>query len=382
MKTRIATYNNRFFVTNGTDEVFETNLTTAWDLELDRPNVASVTTADSSGGSLDASARYRWMLVYITNKGEQSDVSIPIGHSKAADDGNSTDATNKIVTLSNLPVSSDTRVTGRKLYRTQGDGTTFYLLKYLNNTDTTFADNLADTILVTSDYVALSNTPTKAQYLTTHKNRLVLANIVKKTINNVFGKPAILPFILSGADNGASGVAAGTYGYKFSFLYGSGEESELSPSVSIFLDLGLYDYWKVTIRDIPQPFLGASDTFDPEVLAIRIYRTNVDGSAFYWLKDITPSNISPDFSYQTTDIDNTTLSTAYPKSGYGGATTVNYNSAVVFSEIDKPAEFPALNILQIFPDDGDDITGIFSEEDGLLIFKENSICKLYTQGSP
>ena len=382
LKTRIATYNNRFFVTNGTDEVFETNLTTAWDLELDRPNVASVTTADSSGGSLDASARYRWMLVYITNKGEQSDVSIPIGHSKAADDGNSTDATNKIVTLSNLPVSSDTRVTGRKLYRTEGDGTTYYLLKYLDNIDTTFVDKFADTTLITSDFVTLHNTPTKAQHLAIHKNRLFLGNITKKTINNVFGKPAILPFIIAISDNGSAGLNDGVYKYKFSFLYGSGEESELSPEVSITLDKNFYAWTLgntlVTITDIPQPRLGASDTFDSEVTKIRVYRTNPGGSIFYWLKDMTPSSTS----YNITDIDNTTLSTAYPKSGYGGASTTALNSAVVFSEIDKPAEFPALNIFQIFPDDGDDIVGIFSEEDGLLIFKENTICKLYTQGSP
>ena len=382
LKTRIATYNNRFFVTNGTDEVFETNLTTAWDLELDRPNVASVTTAHSSGGSLGAPVRYRWMLVYVTNKGEQSDISIPIGHAIADNnDGDTTSSTYRTVTLSNLPVSSDTRVTGRKLYRTEGDGTTFYLLKYLDNTDTTFADSYADTVLDTSDYVALSNTPTKAQHLTIHKNRLFLANIVKKTINNVFGKPAILPFILTPADNGSSGISDGTYKYKFSYLYDSGEESELSPEVSVLLDKNSYawtiNFTKVVITNIPQPYSGASDAYDPKVVKVRVYRTNINGSTLYWLKDLTTPN-----SNSTTDADNTTLSTVYPKSGYGGASTTALNSAVVFSEIDKPAEFPALNIFQIFPDDGDDIVGIFSEEDGLLIFKENSICKLYTQGSP
>ena len=54
----------------------------------------------------------------------------------------------QIVTLTNIPVSSDAQVTGRKLYRTTADGSTFYWLATINdNTTTTFVDNIPDIAL-------------------------------------------------------------------------------------------------------------------------------------------------------------------------------------------------------------------------------------------
>lgn len=52
------------------------------------------------------------------------------------------------VTLTNIPVSSDPQVTGRKIYRTVQDGSRFYWLATINNnTTTTFVDNALDTLL-------------------------------------------------------------------------------------------------------------------------------------------------------------------------------------------------------------------------------------------
>jgi hypothetical protein len=53
--------------------------------------------------------------------------------------------TKQKVTLSSIPVSSDSQVTARNIYRTTSGGATFYWLATLNdNTTTTFVDNIPD----------------------------------------------------------------------------------------------------------------------------------------------------------------------------------------------------------------------------------------------
>lgn len=57
-------------------------------------------------------------------------------------------ATNQKVTISSIPVSSDSQVSQRKVYRTTAGGTRFYLCAILNdNTTTSFIDNIPDSAL-------------------------------------------------------------------------------------------------------------------------------------------------------------------------------------------------------------------------------------------
>lgn len=384
-KTRIATYDGKFFVANGKDEMFVTDIhTDQWDFNVDKPDVGSVTTADASGGSLEADARYRWIIVYVTDKGEVSNVSMPIGHSLNGDDGNSTDATNKKITLSNLPVSSDSRVTSRRIYRTEGDGITFYLLKGIDNTVTSYLDDRADTKLSTADTISFVDEILTAEYLTIHKDRLVIANVTKNKKNYVTTKPAQLPVILVTANNGAPGMLDGIYKYKISFLKDNDEESELTKEISVELDKNVYAWTnyesKITLTDIVQPFLGASDDFDSSIIQIRIYRTKAGGSIYYWVKDLQPSSTS----YATADNtpDSSLTNEAYPKSGAGATDTVNLFSHLMFSELGQPTSMKTLNSFPIFPNDGDVITGLINQADGVLIWKTNSICKIFTSGSP
>jgi hypothetical protein len=54
----------------------------------------------------------------------------------------------QVVNLSSIPTSSDAQVTGRKLYRTEANGATYYWLATINdNTTTTFVDNIPDIAL-------------------------------------------------------------------------------------------------------------------------------------------------------------------------------------------------------------------------------------------
>ena len=61
--------------------------------------------------------------------------------------------------------------------------------------------------------------------------------------------------------------------------------------------------------------------------------------------------------------------------------TKNHQSAISWSQADRPSYFLLENIRQIFRDDKDKITGMFDDGNGILIFKENSIIKLYHTGA-
>lgn len=60
------------------------------------------------------------------------------------------------------------------------------------------------------------------------------------------------------------------------------------------------------------------------------------------------------------------------------STDGTYTSTVKFSAIDSEI-FPAANEFNVFKNDNDAITGIFSDNNGVVIFKERNIYKIYTE---
>jgi len=88
-----------------------------------------------------------------------------------------TDALNGKVTVT-IPVSSDPRVTGRKIYRSKAGAASYY--QYLvatiaNNTDTTYIDNIADSALGAVDNWKRENSTSK--YITINGNSVFLVGV-------------------------------------------------------------------------------------------------------------------------------------------------------------------------------------------------------------
>ncbi len=104
--------------------------------EVSAPSAPTgVTSATGVTGSLDASANYLYKVTYVNPYGE----SAPSAASATIASG-----TAQAITLT-IPVSSDPTVSARKIYRTQGGGTTYGLLATVsNNTATSYEDTIAD----------------------------------------------------------------------------------------------------------------------------------------------------------------------------------------------------------------------------------------------
>jgi len=101
------------------------------------PSPISAVGAQTTGGSLTLLATYIYHITYLTAIGETGgspDFSITLTGS------------NNAVTLS-VPLSSDPRVTSRKIYRTLANGSNYndyYIGTIANNTTVSYTDNLAD----------------------------------------------------------------------------------------------------------------------------------------------------------------------------------------------------------------------------------------------
>ena len=138
-------------------------------------------------------------------------------------------------------------------------------------------------------------------------------------------------------------------------------------------------------RADPQYASSPSPVFDAEIKLMRIYRTKKGTtSPFYLVEEKKPTEIpvSGLLYYYQDNIADANLGEEYGTTLSNSADNVMLKSTLLYSNLFKPNEFPELNLQQVFPDDNDAITGIFDDDNGIIIFKERSICKLYTNGDP
>ena len=374
-KCRMSAYNGKFYFSGSS--LFVTDGTNNWGVGINAPNLSTLTSEKVPiGGNLQnltPNAKYKWCLVYITDIGEMSYPSTAFTFYINATDNNSTDKSYQAIQFKNLPVSSDSRVVGRLLYRTQADGEVFYLLTRLDNTTTSFLDWYPDTKLDLSKQLELPGVPSTAVYSCIHKERLFLANLAHA---NTVTQPTWMKAGINGyefhADLNAAvgGMTTGaTYGYKVIWIDKSGMVSN-SYSCSIVLTGG---NTSVDVRNIPTP---------PNAdIECRLYRTAANGATYLFL---TTSN-------------NATFFDDKADASLGGeqcpSPTVSITTAscgVIFSEIGKPNQMNLYNpndptasfLIQVYPDDSDEITGIVDYNQSVIVFKKNSISRIITSGDP
>lgn len=382
---------------NGLGDVNDLEIV-APDILLGNDGVNGVQTGqESSGvaGNLTAYAYYKWIIVYKTLTGQTSPPSYPITHYYNSA-SNRTTSTYQRIGFDNLPVSSDPRVTTREIYRTLANGDVFYFHSQLDNIVTSWYDDVDDSFLGSDNFDFL-NIPKTAEYISLHKERVILGDLTRTvknwvtpayskettggfnaTVNGVTYAFTNLSNTLKGikdcyaATTGGATLAAGDYTYRFVAYDIEGLMSD--PIDTNVITVGGADN-SVIIPAMPHFTYNFYS-----IKKIEIYR-KLDAGDFELLMEYVPQRPTAGGIYYGTGYTDTgaAVTTIYTTN----QTTDTEKCGVAFSEIGQPATFVLEDIRNIFPDDGDQITGIYDDQDGILIFKERSICKIFTgQGSP
>ena len=156
-----VTYRDLLICSNGYDAPFvydgsADNLT--WELGSCKAVLAA------GGSNLDSAATYTYKVTIDADAYVCDAVSNTV----------TTDAANRKVTLSNLPLGP-TGATNRKIYRTEGGGATWKLLATIaDNTTTTYDDDVADATL-TDAYPSVTDAIPKGNILKIHRERFFIS---------------------------------------------------------------------------------------------------------------------------------------------------------------------------------------------------------------
>uniref|UniRef100_A0A6M3J6V3 Putative tail collar domain protein n=1 Tax=viral metagenome TaxID=1070528 RepID=A0A6M3J6V3_9ZZZZ len=175
------------YVTDGTTMLAD-NGTTSTTWGIDPPEAAPNIQISAGLGRLTAGA-YRYMYTYYdSTTGAESDPS-PICAALTA-------STNDAMIVSDVRVSTNSRVTSRRIYRTLTSGGVYYLLAIISdNTTTTFIDTLSDDDLTTEATMDQGVPPT-VRIVFPYKGMLLLAgddNYPNRVWYTIKDKPDSVP---------------------------------------------------------------------------------------------------------------------------------------------------------------------------------------------
>lgn len=169
-------------------------------------------------------------------------------------------------------------------------------------------------------------------------------------------------------------MAAGTYYYTYTYVDADGFESNPAPASAAMTALA---------HPNDGIIINITASADTQVAARNIYRTYNGGAIYYYVGQVN-DNVTLTF---TDTLNDTGLGAEVqfdndvpPKFIYVetwknrliGVDASN-RSTIWISKEYSPGQVPALNFIDISPDDGDMITGLASFFDQLIIFKRNSI---------
>ena len=125
-----------FFMTGGGAKKVRSGTSTVYRWGIVAP-AAAPTLADGGAGAM-AAGTYRYFVVFVNgNTGARSNPNLNASSIVLA--------ANRQVSLTNIPVSADTQVTQREIYRTVANGARYFRAAVIaNNTATTLTDNTVD----------------------------------------------------------------------------------------------------------------------------------------------------------------------------------------------------------------------------------------------
>ena len=136
-----ATYNSYTWISDGTNTFQKYNGTTVTNASIAAPAVGTFATAvNAAAGNLNGS--YQWLVSFYNSTTGQESQPFPLEDSPAA-----INPANERADLTGIPISTDTQVNARRVYRTTAGGaiTRAALVHTIaNNVDVNWTDNVAD----------------------------------------------------------------------------------------------------------------------------------------------------------------------------------------------------------------------------------------------
>lgn len=427
-RVNYANYINNLFVTSETDliEIQDLDSGKVFDLQVAPPDdskfdffLGIAEDPEADGGVLELDAVYYWTMVYKLKNGS---FSLPSRTRTVYSDDDGAVDLGKLLTTRTLTIDpanintaiinnnsgsniiEDSRVQSLLLYRSQASNpNVFYLteiLEDINEENLSWTiDRKPDAALDLTDRIRPIDEILGAKYPLMHKNRLFLGNVSKKN-NYPFMMPVNVGPVGSEPTDPNLGVIPILLYQHFSIQSGNFTITP-SPGTIGLEPEGNYKY-KLLVND---PSGIISKTFDFEVtllatsnasliqnidwkvylgqlnskVSYQLYRTKADGSVYYLLANPAKTIVTLDDGVNNQFIDlipDEDLVTQLDDSG------ITDTSLLVYSEQDKPNEIRTINSIPVTPDELNPITGMVELNEGILIFKANSIERLITQGLP
>ncbi len=179
-RTSFLTYNDLLIASNGYDNPWvydgsSDNVT--WELGSCKAVIAA------DGSNLDSAATYSYKITWDTDAIVNGAVSNTV----------TTDAAHRKVTLSNIPLGP-VGCENRKIYRTEGGGTAYYLIDTIaDNTTTTYTDDKVDT--TATPYPSVTDDIPLGNILKVFRERLFIAGDPSNP-NTIYYSYPYLPHIL------------------------------------------------------------------------------------------------------------------------------------------------------------------------------------------
>lgn len=290
---------------------------------------------------------------------------------------------NKLLTLINIP-TGNARVTKRRIYRTKdatsGMGAFYFLADINDNTTTTFVDNkLSSDLFEPYDIQAIFKPPI-AKFGVFHKDRMFIANLKE---NQWTEKPVATGASLSSSGTGGF-IEPGVYKYKFAYIYDIPTLTG-TPTVSARPIQGFYGDVSSAYKEITVPTdtstnsvsITTIDNSNDYSKRVVIYRTKAGGSTYYPIGVTALGGTTFTDTWADGELDESV--NLFEAMGLEKITTdKTLPSTLQWSDVNHGDSFPPDNSIEVEANDNDVITGLISEDDGILIFKERNIYKLFT----
>lgn len=343
--------------------------------------------ADTTAGGL-TTAKYYFYIVTTLYDGYQESSSLNYIRQQTSGGLNA-------IKLSGLNFANNTRITAKNIYRSTGLTVSeasvpeymYYITTLTSSSIATYTDIMEDTALGTAIPIETffdQKRPYRSKYITVSKDRLIQANLE----SNSLAYSAIPNADLTLTQGTGGLLSLGRYYYRVYKCFIAHSGGRFNFIVGDYLE----KYVDVTAGNdsVTLQIANLATTTDDWCNYILIQRTIAAGTEFFYNGVQKKSDLTAGYLDFISDADMITYNKITPisivyatgntlnNSKYGVVTTNKYKGSIAISEAGAGDLIPNENVKIIETKDNQGITGIYSEDNGVVIFSGSAIFRMNT----